>query len=299
MKAVRLLTGIAVALLAAAPAGAAPSGQDNQIAISPVVQQFPVTALNSSSSPLTLTVSNLTSAALNINGVTLGGTNPGEFAITANNCPGSLAGNATCSIAVAFKPSGQGTKSALLLVASDATATPVLTAYLTNSAGGGAEAEQRVPASIAAISVPSTMTAGGSYDLSWTVEGYDDSYKSYAVLFDCTGLPAGACGNSYGDASRFAESAMLTPSGSTSGDWSYNGVTTRKFEYHWTYVPTTRSMGNSFAPGAGSDVVIRFYVVNGIDAARNNGSVSLLIPGKHGSSYYDTAGRRVLVKIKQ
>jgi hypothetical protein len=143
------------------------------------------------------------------------------------------------------------------------------------------------------------MTAGGSYDLSWTVEGYDDSYKSYAVLFDCTGLPAGACGNSYGDASRFAESAMLTPTSSTSGDWSYNGVTTHKFEYHWTYIPTTRSMGNSFAPGAGSDVVIRFYVVNGIDAARNNGSVSLLIPGNHGSSYYDAAGRRVLVKIKQ
>ena len=293
-----LATGLYPLLFAPAALAVPPqSAQDSQISITPAVRQFPVTVLGTDSTPARFTVTNLTGAALNITGVTLSGTNPTEFHIIDDGCTGTLAGNGSCSITVSFKPASQGTKSALLQVASSATATPTLTAFLTNSAGAEAEARERMPPVLSAVAIPDTMTAGTGYDLSWTLEGYNDTYTSYAVLFDCTGVSDGSCGDDYSDPTNFAESPVLTPTATTSGNWQYQGVASKAFTYHWSYTPTTRRGGAPFAASPGTDVVVRFYVKSDIDGARGNASVSLLIPGNQATSYYDTAGRRILKKI--
>jgi len=299
MKACRYLTAvILMTLLAAAAAHAADSAQDTVIAVSPVVRQFPVTALTTESAPAAFTVANLSGLAINIDSVTLAGTNPGDFRIIPGGCSGSLAAAGSCTVSVSFKPTSQGTKSALLQIASSSATTPTLTAYLTNSAAAVVEASQRMPAVLAAVTIPETMTAGSNYPLSWTIEGYDDSYKSYAVMFDCTGIVDGSCGNSYGDGTRFAESAELDPTTTTAGNWSYSGVTTKKFTYNWSFTPSTRSGLAAFAADPGTEVVVRFYLKSAGGAARGSDGVSLLIPVNQPPVYYDTAGRRITKHIK-
>lgn len=298
MKLTTYLAAVIITIQAAAAFAAVDSAQDTVIAVSPVVRQYPVTAVDTDSSPAAFTVTNLSGAVITIGGVTLSGTNPGDFHLISDGCSGPLAAADSCSIQVSFKPTGQGTKSALLQIASSSVDTPTLTAYLTNSAAAVVEAQQRMPATLAAVTIPETMTADTTYPLSWTIEGYDDSYKSYAVMFDCTGIVDGSCGNAYGDGTRFAESAELDPAATAAGNWSYSGVTTKKFTYNWSFKPTTRNGLQPFAADPGTDVVVRFYLKTAGDAARKSLGVSLLIPGNQTPVYYDTAGRRILKKIK-
>lgn len=302
MKAKRhLIPGILITLLSAgaALANGGSSAQDSDIAVTPVVRQFPVTIIGDSSAPAGFTVTNLSAGPLAIGSIDLAGLNADNFDITGNSCPASLAAGASCIVSVSFTPTDKGTKSALLRIASGSAQTPTLTAYLTNSVGAAVEARQRMPAVLSGVDIPPAMTVNTSYDISWTLEGYDASYQAYAVLFDCTGINDGSCGNSYSDPTRFAESAELTPTTTVPGNWSYGGVTATAFTYHWNFTPVAGSGGNPFATSPGTDVVVRFYQKSDIDAARNNSGVSLLIPGNQLASYYDTAGRRILIKIHQ
>ncbi len=62
-----------------------------------------------------MTVTNTGPKAAAITSVALTGTAAGQFAQT-NNCGKSLAGHATCTIKVTFKPTTKGAKSAFLNV---------------------------------------------------------------------------------------------------------------------------------------------------------------------------------------
>ena len=66
-----------------------------------------------SSTPQTVTLTNGGTAPLNIAGIAVGGTNPGDFAQT-NNCGGSLAAGGSCTINVTFTPTAAGSRSATL-----------------------------------------------------------------------------------------------------------------------------------------------------------------------------------------
>jgi hypothetical protein len=293
-----LIAFILMILLPAAALAIDYSAQDTVISVSPVVRQYPVTKIGNESTPAIFTVTNLSGGVITINSVTLAGTNPGDFHLIGGGCTGPLAAASSCNISVSFKPTETGTKSALLQIASSGSSgTPTLTAYLTNSAAAVVEAQQRMPATLAAVTIPETMTVGANSDLSWTIEGYDDSYKSYVVMFDCTGVPAGTCGDRYSDATRFVESLELDPAPPTAGDWGYSGVVTKKFAYTWGFTPTTGK--GPFAPGPGTEVVVRFYLKTADDAARGLPGVSLLIPGDPilSGRYYDTAGRRITTHI--
>ena len=296
----QLISAIILTCLAAgtALAGGGTSSQDPQITVNPVVRQFPVTIIGDNSAPADFTVTNLSAGPLSINTIDITGVNADNFDIMAHDCPATLGAGSSCTISTSFTPLGKGTKSALLLIQTSSNLTPNLSAYLTNSAGAAAEAQQRMPPVLTSVTIPDTMDSGVSYDLTWDLEGYDSGYKSYAVIFDCTGIIDGSCGNSYGDASKIAESSELTPTATTSGDWSYSGVTAKKFTYVWHFTPTTRSGGAAYATDPGTDVVIRFYQKSDIDTLRNNNGVSLLIPGNGGLNYYDNAGRRIVKKIR-
>lgn len=72
-----------------------------------------------------VTISNSGAGSLTVSTVTLGGTNPGDFAITSNPCNGvSLGTGASCTVAVLFQPTVIGARTALLLFADNATGSP-------------------------------------------------------------------------------------------------------------------------------------------------------------------------------
>jgi hypothetical protein len=84
----------------------------------------------------------------------------------------------------------------------------------------------------------------------------------------------------------------------TPGKWTYNGAQTKSYNYSWNFtVPSTREGGAAWAALPGTEIVVRLYFKNEIDAERNKPSVSLLIPGNQSLEYYDTAGRRIVKTI--
>jgi len=97
-----------------------------------------------------LTLSNTGNAALTISGITIGGTNPTDFAET-NTCGASLAAAATCTISVTFAPGSAASFAAMVSVADNATGSPQ-TAALTGSG--------TVPAAPVAALSPSTVSFG-------------------------------------------------------------------------------------------------------------------------------------------
>lgn len=64
-------------------------------------------------------VNSRTASAVTGLGVTIGGSNPGDFQIANNGCGGSLAPGASCVVTVVFAPTGLGARSALLTVSDD------------------------------------------------------------------------------------------------------------------------------------------------------------------------------------
>ena len=104
------------------------SGTANSAGISlfPSVLTFPNQPENTPSKAQTLTISNMGSAALTINRITIAGINSSDFAQT-NNCPispATLAVGGSCTIAITFTPSAVASESATISVASDAPGSP-------------------------------------------------------------------------------------------------------------------------------------------------------------------------------
>jgi hypothetical protein len=271
------------------------SAHDADLSVAPVVRQYPVTQLSTTSAAAIFTIKNTHAwASLNLLDITLEGTNFDEFSIGGHNCYAPLTAGSSCDVPVSFAPLTRGSKNAELRIHSDDAETPVLTAYLTNLISPLVEAQGRMPPVLASNDIPETMLAGENYTLLWTLEGYHEDYFSYAVLFDCTDETD--CGASYIDDSKFAESAVLSAVSVTPGDWTYHGTATQLHTYEWNFtVPALRA--DNITPWAGTDIVVRLYRKSNIDAERINTSVSLLIPGNQSLRYYGTSGRRILKTI--
>lgn len=85
------------------------------------VGTFSVQLMGSSSQSLVIT--NTTGAALRVNSISITGTNAADFTQT-NNCPSSLAVNATCTISVSFIPQAAGSRLANLNISDSAPGSP-------------------------------------------------------------------------------------------------------------------------------------------------------------------------------
>lgn len=289
--------GLLMLLFPAATALAADAIQDLVISVNPVVLQFPITTLGAGSAPSLFTITNKGGAAISLGARTLGGVNASEFAMGSTTCGAFLTAGSSCTVEVSFRPSTKGTKSGTLEIQTGSAVTPVLTAFLTNSTSATVEAQRRMPAVLAALAIPDTMTGGQTYDMSWTIEGYDAAYSSFVALFDCTGISDGSCGDTYGSANMFAESPVVTNGTGSAGNWLYGGVRTKQFTYGWSYqVPANRIWAGSapWAATPGNEIVVRIYQKNDIDAIRNNTFISLLLPGNQAATYYDKEGRRIV-----
>jgi hypothetical protein len=91
---------------------------------SPTSLSFPSQLINTTSSPLTETLTNNGQATLTISSITLIGTDASNYKIASNSCTSSLAVGTSCSVTVTFTPSALGTRSASLLFTDDACASP-------------------------------------------------------------------------------------------------------------------------------------------------------------------------------
>jgi hypothetical protein len=72
----------------------------------------------------TVTVKNNLPTTLTINGITVVGTNSGDFLQSASTCGPSLGSGASCTVSVSFEPTATGARSAVLNVADSATTSP-------------------------------------------------------------------------------------------------------------------------------------------------------------------------------
>jgi hypothetical protein len=104
------------------------TGTGTSIALSPTALSFGPEPVGQSSAPQPVTISNLSTASVNLTGFTIAGT-PADYTISDNICGSSLAAGTNCSLNVSFNPSKTGTRNGKLNVANNggSTATATLT----------------------------------------------------------------------------------------------------------------------------------------------------------------------------
>ncbi|MBF0132834.1 MAG: DUF1566 domain-containing protein [Magnetococcales bacterium] len=151
------------------------------------------------------------------------------------------------------------------------------------------EAARRLPPVLDSLVMPERILSGQTYTVQWTLTGYHAGYKSKVALFNCAGKPQGICGSDVAEA--FVASGNLAPTANDAGDWNYEGVVATRFHYAYTFTAPTVTTDTA--------MVVRFFQIDNADEVAGEGSLSLVVPGELPPyvDYYDTSGRRLLVKI--
>jgi phosphodiesterase/alkaline phosphatase D-like protein len=144
----------------------------------PVSGSFPVVSLNptsltfasqnngTTSAPMPVTVTNAGNVALSISGVSISGLQAAEFA-QANTCGSSIAPGANCSINVTFTPSSGGSRTATLVITSNAPGSPHSVGL--SGTGAGISVSPRTVVVVSAQTSQFTTT-GGSGTVTWSVD---------------------------------------------------------------------------------------------------------------------------------
>ena len=108
---------------AGSPQKTALSGTGTTAKLSPVSLGFSTRAIGTTSATKKITLTNVGTTPLVITSIVITGPNAGDFAQT-HTCGSSLAAGASCSISVAFKPTGSGTRTAAVSVTDNAAGSP-------------------------------------------------------------------------------------------------------------------------------------------------------------------------------
>jgi hypothetical protein len=130
------------------------------VGLSPASLTFGNQPLNISSAAQAVTLSNAGNAALTISGISVVGTNAGDFAQT-NTCGSSVAAGANCTINVTFKPTATGTRTASLSIADNATGSPQ-TVGLTGTGVLSSPVVNSIAPSTLLMGTTATLTITGS-----------------------------------------------------------------------------------------------------------------------------------------
>jgi hypothetical protein len=105
------------------------TGTGTSIALSPTALNFGPVPVGQSSAPQPVTISNVSTASVNLTGFSIGGA-PADYTISDNICGSSLAAGTNCSLNVWFNPTKKGTRNGKLNIANNgggSTATATLT----------------------------------------------------------------------------------------------------------------------------------------------------------------------------
>ncbi|PYX34386.1 MAG: hypothetical protein DMG80_02265 [Acidobacteria bacterium] len=98
------------------PQAVALSGTGQSVVVSPTSINFGTQVVDSTSAPQTVTVTNLNSITVTFTGIVFAGTGAGDYLISWNTCGATIAGGASCSIGVEFRPTTTGKRAAKLNV---------------------------------------------------------------------------------------------------------------------------------------------------------------------------------------
>src|SRR6185312_10835062 len=107
----------------------------------------------------TATLTNSGGAAVSVNGVSVAGTDSGDFYVSANTCGTSLAAGASCTATIYFAPKGTGTRTATLSFSDAGTNSPQTIAL---SGTGTASTSGSVTVTPAKLTFPQTNTGSTS-----------------------------------------------------------------------------------------------------------------------------------------
>jgi hypothetical protein len=121
-----------------------------------------LTGGTSAAKTVTVTSAGIPGAGSNlaISGVTLGGANSGDYAITGNTCAGAnLASGATCTVGLSFTPGATGARSATLTFADNTAAKSHVVAISGNGTSAPAPAAPSAPAVVKAPAPPVIVQA--------------------------------------------------------------------------------------------------------------------------------------------
>ncbi|MGA7963471.1 MAG: choice-of-anchor D domain-containing protein, partial [Candidatus Acidiferrales bacterium] len=158
------------------------------VTLAPTSLTFASQSVGTTSAAQSVMLTNSGTAALTISGITVTGTNNGDFAQT-NTCPASLAAAANCSISVTFTPTAAGGRSASISIADNATGSPQ-TVPLT---GTGASTTPAVTVSPASLTFASEIVGTTSSPMSVTVTNTSTATVNFSG-FTVTGTNAGDFG---------------------------------------------------------------------------------------------------------
>lgn len=168
------------------------AGSGPAAALNPTILNFPSQLATTTSAPQTSTLTNTGDQPLAISSIAAVGT----FAET-NNCPASLAANASCTISITFTPvtGASGEVAGLIIITDNALPGPQAISL------GGLAANFSLAAS------PSSNTVSPGQSATYTITVTPSGGFSQSVSLACGALPAGAnCGFS---------PASVTPGGSS------------------------------------------------------------------------------------
>jgi hypothetical protein len=135
------------------------------VTVTPSSLTFGSQALTTTSAPLSVTVMNTSSGPVNFTGFTVSGANAGDFGVplpnTSSGCSptGTLAAGASCTIGVVFTPSANGTRTATLNIADNATGSPQTVAL----SGAGVTSQVIIAIAPGGSSTATTVSGGTAY----------------------------------------------------------------------------------------------------------------------------------------
>ena len=103
--------------------GTGATGGTPVVTLKPSQLLFAKQVIHTTSPAEAVTLTNTGTGTLNITSITIGGTDPGDFAQT-NNCGSTVAAGANCTINVTFTPAAGGSRTATLSITDNASGSP-------------------------------------------------------------------------------------------------------------------------------------------------------------------------------
>jgi hypothetical protein len=99
-------------------------GIGTAIKLTPSSLNLGTVTLGNSSSPQTITVTNVSNATVTFTSIGIAGLNPADFLIASKTCGPTLAGGASCTLGIRFKPIATGIRRATLQLNDDGGGSP-------------------------------------------------------------------------------------------------------------------------------------------------------------------------------
>jgi len=100
------------------------TGVGQSITVSPTSLNFGTVARGNTSSPQSVTVTNVSTTTVTFTGFAFAGPASGDYLISANTCGATIAAGANCSVSVEFRPTVVGTRNAKLNVKNNGGGSP-------------------------------------------------------------------------------------------------------------------------------------------------------------------------------